>query len=335
MTAAASTSALSPPDRERLTLRSPEVEVILLPAAGANIYAFVDIDSGIDVLFKTPWGWRDPDAVPPYTDSRSNWLARCPGGWDVLIPHAGPAAPRGGTVHGFHGEAALLRWAVEEQTPTAAILSVELFTAPLRLTRRVGVDGAQLTVTDTIENLSPHPCEYAWVQHPVFGAPFLDGRCTLDAAASTLIADTEAPGTLLGAGAVLGFPTVPALDGTEHDLRRVPGPDEVREVFGALTDFTAGWFSIMSPSAGFGVRLEWDPGVYPHAWFWQECHATHSFPWFGRAYALAVEPANLLPGVGAVGRWERGRASPLGGSARVTTTMRLSRVPLSSPPSSR
>ncbi|MCX5317018.1 aldose 1-epimerase [Streptomyces sp. NBC_00154] len=307
-----------------ITLRSAEIDVVLLPAKGADIYSFIDRASGIDVLFKAPWGWRDPRSLPALADSQADWLARYAGGWQTLFPNAGPERTVDGVRRGFHGEAAVVPWTVLEQDAARVRLAVNLTTVPVRLERTVTVTGPDLNVVDSAQNLSADPVEYMWVQHPAFGAPFIDGRCRIDTSARTLITDAEAPGTVLPADAVLGFPDA----GGGTDLRAVPAPTAPREIFAALTDFTDGWFSITSPSAGFGVRLEWDVAVYPHAWFWQECHASKGFPWFRRAYALAVEPANALPGAGPVGRWRRGSEATLAGGASVTTGLRLSRVPL-------
>ncbi len=308
-----------------IRLRSDEIDVVLLPAKGADIYSFTDRASGIDVLFKTPWGWRDPRSLPAAADSQADWPARYAGGWQILFPNAGPERTVDGVRRGFHGEAAVVPWTVLEQDAAGTRLTVNLTTAPVRLERTVTVSGPDLHVVDSVQNLSADPVAYMRVQHPAFGAPFIDGHCRIDTSARTLIPDVQAPGTLLPADAVLDFPDA----GPQIDLRAVPAPDERREVFAALTDSTDAWFSIVSPSAGgFGVRMDWDAAVYPHAWFWQECHAGKGFPWFRRAYALAVEPANALPGAGPVGRWHRGPAATLAGGASVTTALRLSRIPL-------
>jgi hypothetical protein len=318
----------APPAAELLTLRSDVLEVALLPRKGADIYSIVDRLSGIDVLFKSPWGWRDPTSLPSGTDSKVDWLARYPGGWQQLVPNAGEARVVDSVTRGFHGEAAVVPWMLEHSSDSVARLTVDLTTAPLRLDRQVALEGPLLSVQDTIRNLSPDPVEFMWVQHPVFGAPFVDEHARIHTGACVFISDAEAPGTLLPANIVSAFPHASDLDGGSLDLRVVPGQDTAREVFGALADFADGWFSITSPTAGFAIRVDWDPGTYPYAWFWQECHATKGFPWFQRAYAIAVEPANVLPGSGRVGRWQRGHSEPLGGGESRVAQLRFSRTPL-------
>jgi hypothetical protein len=177
----------------------------------------------------------------------------------------------------------------------------------------VTLSGSTVTLRDTVTNLSPDPVQVRWVQHPGFGEPFIDQEARIEAGARTLITDAETPGTNLSPDAALSFPLTTGLDQQEVDLRVVPGDDQAHAVFGALTDFEATWFSITSPNTGLGLKLEWDRSIYPHAWFWQECHATSGFPWYRRAYVVAIEPANVLPGEGRTGRYLRGDGPSLAG----------------------
>jgi hypothetical protein len=265
----------APPPDATLVLRNDHLDVVVLPGKGADIYSVIDRRTGIDVLFHPPWGWRDPVTVAPTGDSQVDWLARYSGGWQLLVPNAGPEREHNGVRRGFHGEAALVGWAVERRTLDSAQLTVDLITAPLRLRRELALDDQTLVVTDCIRNTSPDPVPVMCVQHAAFGAPFIDGRCRLDTSARTV-------------AAAAGYDEV-------ADVHVVPGPGEQRSVFAGLTGFDDAWVSITSPTTGFGVRLAWESGVLPHAWLWQEIHGIRGFPWFGRAYVIGMEPANVLP----------------------------------------
>ena len=305
-----------------ITLNSAQLTVDLLPDKGADVHSIVDRATGIDVLFKTPWGGAK--AAPPGANSEVGWLARYPGGWQQLLPNAGPARLQDGVELGYHGEAAVVPWTVVEAAPERARLVVELFTSPLRLERTVRVDGGRLSIQDVVRNLGPDPVGVRWVQHPAFGAPFIDGRCTIDTSARSFLSDADIPGTGLDPDVLTPFPSLPGVVG--RDLRDVAGADEARAVFGALTDFAGqAWYSISSPSVGFGIRMEWDAAVFPHAWFWQECHDSPSFPWFRRAYAVAVEPANILPGEGQSGDLRRGDTPLLAAGASWVSELSMSR----------
>lgn len=304
-----------PPRTSVLRLETDELAVELLPDNGADIVGLIDRRTAINLLWRTPWGWRDPGQLPPMADSQADWLARYPGGWQQLLPNAGPARQQDGLMLGYHGEAAIVPWTVQELTTASAVLTVDLMTAPLRMRREVTLSGSTVTLRDTVTNLSPDPVQVRWVQHPGFGEPFIDQAARIDAGARTLLTDPEIPGTNLPSDAALTFPVAIGLDQREVDLRVVPGPHRPHAVFGALTDFEATWFTITSPNTGLGLKLEWDQGLFPHAWFWQECHSTRGFPWYRRAYVVAIEPANTLPGDGQTGRYLRGDAPWLLGNA--------------------
>ncbi len=310
-------AAQTPPKSERLVLRSDVLDVVVLPRKGADIYSIIDRISGIDVLFKSPWGWRDPDALPRTGDSQRDWLARYPGGWQQLVPNAGQPRCVDGVERGYHGEAAVTPWQVQARTHDSARLTTGLRSAPLSLTRTLVLDGPTLHITDIVMNDSAAPTEVMWVQHPGFGAPFVDGSCTLDFDAATLISDAEEPGTALAIDT--SYDVSAATTEFSRKFRHVPAPNSASSSFGCLTDFRSGWFRIDSPHSGFGIRVDWDADVFPHAWFWQECHASTGYPWFGEAYVVAIEPANVLPGDPSPGCRHRGRAPLIApGQARIS-----------------
>ncbi|HEX2130983.1 MAG TPA: aldose 1-epimerase [Actinophytocola sp.] len=280
-----------------LVLRSAEVEVVLLPDKGCDIYSWTDRESGVDVLFKTPWGLppRSPGAA---ADSQTAWLERYPGGWQVLCPNGGAesTAP-GGVRWGFHGEACLVPWEIADAGPDFAELTVRLHRAPLRLRRRLTLRGRVLTIDESVGNTSPDEVELMWSHHPAFGAPFLGPDCVLATGASTVLADDEAPGTLLAPDSLHPWPSASTRDGAALDLSRVPHAPAAQLAY--LTDFDdAGWFAITNPRLGLGVGMRWPTDVFGHAWLWQELNASPGYPWWREAYVCAVEPATTIPGQG-------------------------------------
>lgn len=306
-----------------LWLRSDRLAVEVRPDKGADITSITESTSGIDILFRSPWGRRDLAGSPVTGDSQIDWLARYGGGWPLLLPHAGAARTVEGVRRGYHGEAAIISWTVQSADELSVHLSTDLITAPLHLTRSLRLDGATLHVRDTVHNTCDEPTTVMWVQHPGFGAPFIDEHCTITTGARTVLSDAEQPGNILQPDVRSPFPLVPTREGTTLDLRTAPSPTSRRSVFACLTDFDAGWYRIDSPTAGFSIRVEWDPGVFPHAWLWQECHASPGFPWYRRAYVVAVEPANVLPGDPSPAGPTRGQAPLLPGGGTWTSDITL------------
>ena len=284
-----------PPAVSLVVLSSSALSVAVLPGNGADIYSITDRATGIDVLFKTPWGWREPSDVAAAGDSRQRWLSCYAGGWQQLVPNAGDPRTRNGVLQGYHGEAAIVPWRTTGQNDDSLSLSVELLTSPLRLERSVTVSGGNVFLTSSITNLSAVPVPVSWVEHPAFGAPFVDHRSRLYTGARRAVAAGHPLDSDVEDAAGV-YPLVPDGEGSVVDVGTLPAPSSGRALFATLTDFASPWFAVVSPTAGFGMGLAWEARTFPHAWLWIEAQATADYPWFKRAYAVAVEPANVPAG---------------------------------------
>jgi Domain of unknown function (DUF4432) len=301
-----------------LILRNNDLQVTILPAKGADIYALADRRTGVDVLFKSPWGTRSPGPWLRAATSMERWVEAYPGGWQVLLPNGGDECVEQGVTWGYHGEAALVPWEVTGTGDTWATLETRLFTVPLRVEREFTLDGPVLRLAETVTNESAADLEVMWSHHPAFGAPFLDSGCLLSAGCRSVLADDEAPGTLLAPGSRHAWPHATTAAGDPLDLRRIPGPGEPRAVLAYLGDFTSGYFAITNPRLRLGVGLRWPLDTFGQAWLWQEVMSGEGWPWYQRAYAVAVEPAGTIPGHGMRGARARGQAGTrfAGGAAR-------------------
>jgi hypothetical protein len=158
-----------------------------------------------------------------------------------------------------------------------------------------------------------------WSHHPAFGAPFLSPDCVITTGARTLVADDEAPGTLLAPGSVHPWPKASTSDGAALDLSVLPPAPAAQLAY--LTDLDEGWFAITNRRLGLGVGMRWPAEVFGHAWFWQELHAGPGYPWWREAYVCAIEPAATFPGQGIEAARRKG-SGPLrlaGGECREVT----------------
>ncbi|EPR75449.1 hypothetical protein ADILRU_2237 [Leifsonia rubra CMS 76R] len=318
-----------------LTLVSEFLEVVVTPERGGDIVHLTDRITGIQTLAESPTGAVESSAFAG-GDSMVNWTNGYPGGWQLMVPNAGPERVHDGVTQGYHGEASLARWAVLDCTPSSATLQTHLLTAPLMLERTISLDGAELTVTDRVHNLSPLPCSFRLGQHPAFGTPFLDNTSYVLTTARTLLADAQAPGTLAAPDA-RGRPTdILAVGPVPHSLA-LPGPGTAEGLFAALTDLTPDSIdseitsaTLCSPTHGFGMRLSWERTIYPHAWLWIEANSRRNWPWYQRLFAIAIEPANVLPGEGISpgGHHRGGLGATLAACDTLTSTIRVTRVPL-------
>jgi hypothetical protein len=308
-----------------ITLSGDIFEVEVAPERGADIVQITDRATGVPLLAESPT--RHVGRAPAGADSMAVWIAGYPGGWQLLVPNAGPERRHDGVEQGFHGEAALAEWTVLAQTATSCELETWLATAPLHLHRTITTDADGLVVTDTFRNVSPDPVHVRIVQHPAFGGAFLDEHSVVSVAAATLVADADAPGSLASRGSVGPLGRVLRARVSQRGIR-LPGPGSRESLFAAFTDLAEAAAEFHSPTHGFGVRLSWDAAAYPHAWFWIEANASGGWPWFRRLYAIAVEPANVLPGEGETsdGRLRGGTGVAIDPGEPLTTTTRLTRL---------
>ncbi len=279
-----------------IQLGTPHLLVSIDPGRGADVVSLVDRRTGIDVLFSSPWRAR-ADAIregqaPSTSDSVAGWLEQYRGGWQTLCPVAGaPRNVNGGPV-GFHGEASVVPWTVEEVRNDTARAHVDLFSVPLRISRVITLREAKISIVDTLINLSSVPLEFDYSHHPAFGGAFLDGSCRIDTGARRLTIDPETT-SVLPPGSEHDWPW--ALDGAgaRVDLREIPGPGSPSAVFGWLHDFADYWASITNIDLGLAVRIEWDGEHLPYAWLWEELNSSELFPWYRRARVIAIEPASV------------------------------------------
>lgn len=291
-------------DTETIVIGSDQVSVTMLPGHGCDIVEIIDAATGVDVLFKTPWADNAGVGIGA-RNSLVSFLDSCRGGWQVLCPNAGDACTENGVEWGFHGEAALVPWRVESSTAHDATFSTTLRRSPIALRRTVSVIDGTVRLFETVHNTSAQPIEIMWGHHPTFGRPFLDAGSRLYAGARSVHVDDRVPGNLLRGGARAAWPDVPLAEGGVLDLGAIPGPEDSRSVIAYLEDFTERFFAIYSPHVGFGIAVAWS-GVFPVAWLWQEVHASAGYPWFQRAYAVAVEPHTSAPARGVAGVREAG-----------------------------
>jgi Domain of unknown function (DUF4432) len=303
---------------DTLVLENEYIRTRVLIDKGCDLYELIYKPKGVDVLWKSPWGLRDPSkGVPIGTDptNATAWLEYYPGGWQVLLPNGGDACVQDGAPLPFHGETAIRPWELEslehDGEGVVARLSVDCFLSPVRLTRtfRLGNNARRLQMTEQLENLSPDPVTVMWTHHPGFGPPLVDAQARLDTGARRFESDDryDVPGNPLPVAQSWEWPMATDRGGQNFDLRRLPGPENQRAMLGYLHDFQdGGWFAITNPALGFGVGLTWPVDVFPHAWFWQEVHSSAGFPWYRRAYVAAVEPSTTTPGQGLTLAKEKG-----------------------------
>jgi hypothetical protein len=287
---------------------APENEAIVIMIALHNKHLTVGVDeslggeitqiqsNGVDLLayydWESPVGSRQSSG---YGHERHDWLSDYRGGWQLLVPNAGPECDVDGVHHPFHGEWSRTRVTIEEQTQTAVTMRAGTRT-PVVVQRRVWLENnpPRLLVSTRVHNDSPERTSFIWGEHPAFAVASGD-RVDLPAAR---VAD--------GQGNVLG--TWPLQASSDNRPRiDVVTSDAPHETVHFVTDLPAGWAALHRSRVS--VAMAWDARDFPHVWLWRE-HASAGFPFFGRAW----------PGIGLAEARRRGQAITLApGESRSTT----------------
>ena len=278
-------------------LASDTLEVTVLPDKGADIYAITDFASGIDPLFKAPWGLQPPGSPPRAGSDGAAFLENYEGGWQELFPNTNDPASYRGIALPFHGEVATLPWswteASDDSGETAVRFTVECRLTPFRLERtmRLPYGERRLVLDERVTNLSANPAHFTWGHHCVLGPALVGDGAELRIPCRTIFTGAEPweDTARLAPGQRSSWPIARCRNGDVADLSRIPGPEigSHDDVF--LTDLDAGWAELANPALGLGFRLDWDPALFRWVISWQPFGGAHAMPLRG-AYALGIEP---------------------------------------------
>ena len=274
--------------------------VELFPEQGGAITSYVLKASNLDII------WQNPYGQPPRTRlldqpvaAGSDLFDVMDGSWYVSLPNGFFAGDYFGAPVGTHGELRAVPWIVEEIKSTRTELTVTLRGPSVRtplvyvreLTVRAG--GALMEWRETVQNRSAEPMPIAWLQHPTFGGPLLDGARLLTPARMVRVAQMDNPAAIqLVAGYAGSWPYVPErVGGAMRDCRIVPPANSGLDHSVQLTDFDAGWGCVWNEQHQLGFSMQWDLEVFPYAWSWACGGGVKRYPLWGEGHIITLQPS--------------------------------------------
>lgn len=287
-----------------VSLENNLVRVGILLDKGADIFEFVYKPRDVDFMFTSPLPFAK-NIIPTSANPAGNFMDYYEGGWQEMFP----GISTGGCVNkaslGMHGEVALLPWDIEVLKDDVSEVSVRLRVRTLRfpflLTRTLTLreNDSTLYVEEQIDNEGRQELPYQWGHHPALGGGFLDDSCEICVEGNPSFQAVSAdlgPTCCLAAGQQGIWPTAVGRTGETVDLSAVRGLDsrEYRE-FG-LSGLQEGAFEVRNHRLRLGFGMKWDKEVFAHIWVWQMYGGGADYPFYGRAYTLALEMWNSLPG---------------------------------------
>jgi hypothetical protein len=310
-----------PSGHRAVTLENELLSVTLLPDKGADIYTLIFKPRDMDVLWKSPTSLkRRTVGVETSTgNSQVSWLDHYEGGWQEIFPNGGSSCSYKGALLTFHGEASTSAWdyRVVSNSGTKIVVefTVNLARSPFTLTRNVTIESKlpSVILEEKVTNCAQEEMHYMWGHHPAFGAPFLGADCRLHIPSRRIETDeAEMSASRFHPGASDSWPVVKAKDGSNIDMSVIP-PDNTRiSELHYISGLEDGWYGVSSPAHNFGFGLIWPKDVFPYLWYWLELKGSSAYPWYGRAYVVALEPFTSIPGSGLEKAIENGTAPLLG-----------------------
>lgn len=305
---------------QQVVLANDHLRAVVLPGRGGDILSLEHLPSATSLLWRAPW--QTPPG--PHVAPGAGFLDWYQGGWQDLLPNGGPPCVVDGVEHDWHGESWRRAWTVVEADGAGLELEVTLETLPLRVRKRIELDGPTLRVRERIEHAGDEPVRMLWGQHPAWGGELLEAGCRVDLPGGR----TECYGVQIQETSELAdagegrWPLLPGRAGGSVDLSRVPGPEHGTHDLCAIGDLAAGWYALRNPRRGIGVALRFPHELFRWLWMWRPFGGVDAPPLDGRTYALAIEPwtgpsPSLAAGV------ERGEALRLAPGEAVAAEIEL------------
>lgn len=263
---------------EAVVLENTTVRVVVVPELGGHATELVDVAIGQNLLWVNP---RTAPRVAPYGAYFDDWWS---GGWDEIFP-SGDAGRLHGEQLPYMGELWCVPWASSsgaDDEEAWVVASAFGTIAPARFERRLSLRGdeAVLRAHYRIENLDVRPLPFTWGIHPAFA---VTPQHRIDHPGRRMLVGVSSAARMGEEGSTYRWPDGP------RDMRRALARES--GVFGGhwVTDLPEGWLSLVDESTGRGVRIEFDPAIFPVAWLWQVYGG-----WRGHHH-VALEPWTSRP----------------------------------------
>ncbi len=275
------------------------IRVGILVGRGSDIFEFTYKPIPLDFMLRLKKEIHNPQQVFPQLRDTSNQMEDYYyGGWQEVLPNSLASIYRGASL-GQHGEIWMLPWkhALIETGPDK--ISLKLWTRPLRMPLRIEKiltlksGSAALQVEEVLTNESRTHLDVMWGHHIAFGLPFLKAGGTIETNAESFHAECNMPTPRkYKPGIQSPWPIVRNVDDEQIDASIIP--PETAEPYADLAYLSGygqdAFYTIKDQSGEIGFTVRWNGEIFKYLWYWQERYATQDAPWWGDAYAIALEP---------------------------------------------
>ncbi len=314
-------------------LENESIRVVVLTGKGADIISFLHKPSDTEFMWKTPWGIRNPAALPSPTGHHSSvWLDYYEGGWQTVLPHGGhwDGKPIKEAEFGLHGDMNIIPWdcnvVVNSSERVAISFTASSMRSPVYVEKTLSItsNSMLLTLEEKVFNRGEEALDAVWLEHITLGAPFLQGGCRLYVPLETIIlnhpSDT-AKSSILLPGGENSWPFAKGKD-RQVDFRTIPSKEERSLDMAYLTGMNSGWYAVVNEERKIGWLATWPENLFKYLWYWRNYGGGWGYPWYGRCYNAGLEPCTSYHNGGVRQATENGTALSIAPGAMVQATLR-------------
>ena len=277
------------------------IRVVVLIDKGADIYSFVHKPSDTDYMWRTVWGVRDTTKFLATTGD-SSWMDTYEGGWQSCAPTAGNLGQDyQGAPMGQHSEISHMPWDSQIVKDDPEECSIKFWGRTYRTpfyiekTLTVKKNDPALQIDFKLTNEAAGNSDCVWLEHIVFGDPFLSEECRLDLPNSKILNLSEGTaGNRLKANGKGTWPFTEGPNG-DVDMREVPPKSSKLEDLAVYHDLSDGWYAITNKEKKVGIGMLFSNEIFKYVWNWQVFGGGQGYPWYGRHYNLGLELCTSLP----------------------------------------
>ena len=312
-------------------LENKFIRIQIIADKGADISSFIYKPTDTEIMFKTPWGIRNPsNNVPSTGDGASVWLDYYEGGWQTVIPHGGYPSTYYGADFGIHGDVNNIPWDTKIIEDTPELCKVEFtgrsMRSPFEIKRLISLksDERFIEIHQEVTNFGEEDLDIVWLEHIAVGGTFLSEECTLTIPDCTILSHPEDvdKSSKLKPRFSGPWPFVEMKDGSLSDFRLIPGKSDRSLDMAYFTDLSDGWYVVTNNKINLSWGVEFPKELFKYIWYWRNYGGGYGYPWYGRSYNAGLEPCTSWGNGGVEHAKNNGSALPVKAGQTISANMK-------------